>query len=106
MGKNFWFKKNLVKKIRIKNFFCLKGRVNPRWRIYDPPPENSRVKIVMDCCQFGLVRSPSKFQTPRIILSGRIRVPVGWGGWVGGGVQSDNRVKPNRVKVRLWLSCG
>ena len=27
------------------------GRVNPRWRIYDPPPpENSRVKIVLDCC--------------------------------------------------------
>ena len=50
-----------------------------------------------------------KFQTPRIILSGRIRVPVGWVGWGVGGVgvvQSDNRVKPNRVKVRLWLSCG
>ena len=31
-------------------FFCLKkpGRVNPKWRIYDPPP--SRVKIVLDYC--------------------------------------------------------
>ena len=25
------------------------------------------------------------------------------GGW---GVQSDNRVKPNQVKVRLWLGWG
>ena len=25
---------------------------------------------------------------------------------MGGGVKSDNRVKPNQVKVRLWLSCG
>ena len=48
----------------------------------------------------------NKFQTSRTILSGRIRVPVsgGGGGWVG--VKSDNRVKPNHVKVRLWLSCG
>ena len=22
------------------------------------------------------------------------------------GVKSDNHVKPNKVKVRLWLSCG
>ena len=50
LGKNFWFKKNLVKKIWIQTLFCLKGRVNPRWRIYDPPPGNSRVKIVLDCC--------------------------------------------------------
>ena len=42
----------------------------------------------------------NKFQTSRTILSGRIRVPV------VGGVQSDIRVKPNKVKVRLWLSCG
>ena len=48
----------------------------------------------------------NKFQTSRTILSGRIRVPVGGGGggWVG--VKSDNRVKPNQVKVRLWLGCG
>ena len=35
-------------------------------------------------------------------------VVVGGGG--GGGwwwcVQSDNHVKPNQVKVRIWLSCG
>ena len=47
----------------------------------------------------------NKFQTSRTILSGRIRVPGGGGGWMGG-VKSDNRVKPNQVKVRLWLSCG
>ena len=46
----------------------------------------------------------NKFQTSRTILSGRIRVPVVGGGV--GGVQSDNRVKPNQVKVKLWLSCG
>ena len=51
------------------------------------------------------MRSPTKFQAPGIILSVGIRVPV-MGGWVVGGVKSDNRVKPNRVKVRLWLSCG
>ena len=44
----------------------------------------------------------NKFQTSKTILSGRIRVPV----VVGGGVQNDNRVQPNQVKVRLWLSCG
>ena len=46
--KNFWDKKMLDPK-----FFSFEkktGRVNPRWRIYDPPPENSRVKIVLDCC--------------------------------------------------------
>ena len=47
-----------------------------------PPPENSRVKIVLDCCYLCLVRSPRKFQTPRIIISGRSRVPGGGG--VGG----------------------
>ena len=54
-----------------------------------------------------LVLLHNKFQTSRTILSGRIRVPGG--GWVVvvvGGVQSDIRVKPNQVKVRLWLSCG
>ena len=68
------------------------------------PPENSRVKIVLDCCYFCLVRSHTKFQIARITISGRSRVPGGVGGVVG--VQSDNRVKPNQVKVRLWLSCG
>ena len=54
----------------------------------------------------------TKFQTPRTILSGSSRVSGGWCWWVvvvgggGGGGGSDNRVKPNQVKVRLWLSCG
>ena len=44
--KIFWVKKNVGKKI-----FGQKGMVYPRWSIYDPPPlENSRVKIVLDCC--------------------------------------------------------
>ena len=47
--KNFWDKKMLDPK-----FFSFEkkktGRVNPRWRIYDPPLQNSRVKIVLDCC--------------------------------------------------------
>ena len=55
----FWVKKILgKKKIWSKRFGSEKiltkktGRVNPRGRIYDPPPpqENSRVKIVLGCC--------------------------------------------------------
>ena len=34
-----------------------------------------------------LVRSPTIFQTPRIIISGRSRVCVGGVGWVVGGVK-------------------
>ena len=57
-SKNFWGKKNIVSKnfglIDLNPKFVLSkektGRVNPRWRMYDPPPENSRVKIVLDCC--------------------------------------------------------
>ena len=51
----------------------------------------------------------TKFQTARTILSGRIRVLGGWVVVGGGGwwvVKSDNHVKHNQVKVRLWLSCG
>ena len=55
--KKFWGKK-ILSKIFFLIYFNPKfvlckektGRVNPRWRIYDPPPENSRVKIVLDCC--------------------------------------------------------
>ena len=45
--KNFWLEKRFwVKKIWVRNFFVLKtGRVNPRGRIYDFPPENRRVKF-------------------------------------------------------------
>ena len=48
-----------------------------------PPPDNSRVKIVLGCCYLCLLTLPTKFQTPRIIISGRSRVCVGGG--VGGG---------------------
>ena len=57
--KNFLGHKNFggQKKFRSKRigpeFFFVKrnpGRVNPRGRIYEPPPENSRVKIVLGCC--------------------------------------------------------
>ena len=68
---NSWSKKILVKKvfahkkILFKKIFWLRksfgpkcfrflskklGRVNPGAGIYDPPPENSRVKIVWNCC--------------------------------------------------------
>ena len=93
---NFLIKKIWVKKILGKEIFLIKtiwvwfflskktGRVNPRGRIYNPPPENNRVKIVLGCCLFCLLTLPTKFQTPRIIISGRSRVcVVGWGG-VGG----------------------
>ena len=92
--KNFGVKDFLGKKINIKkmfgskrfgsDFFFVKkktGRVNPRGGYMTPPPENIRVKIVLGCCLFCLVRLPTKFQTPRIIISGRSRVcGVGWGG--------------------------
>merc|ERR1711867_75240 len=59
--KKFWLKKFLLIKIFwLKKKFgpkCFKflskklGRVNPGAGIYDPPPpENSRVKIVLNCC--------------------------------------------------------
>ena len=55
--KNFGVKKYYLKKFFLIYFnpkfvFCKEktGRVNPRWRIYDPPPESGRVKIVLDCC--------------------------------------------------------
>ena len=45
--KKFWDEKNVVQKDLNPKLFLSKktGRVNPRWRIYDPPPENSRVKL-------------------------------------------------------------
>ena len=52
---------------------------------YDPPPESSRVKIVLDCCWYCWLSLPTKFHTPRIIIFGRSRVCVV--GWVGGGVK-------------------
>ena len=67
-----------------------------------PIPENTRVKIVLDSCLFCLVRSPTKFQTPRIIISGRSRVPVG--GVVGGGGGCKVIIVSN--PTRLWLGCG
>ena len=65
--KKFWLKKFLLmKKILFKKIFWLRksfgpkcfrflskksGRVNPGAGIYDPTPqENSRVKIVWNCC--------------------------------------------------------
>ena len=47
------------------------------------------------------MRLPTKFQTTRTCISSRSRVPGGVGGWVGGGMNSNNRVKPNQVEVRL-----
>ena len=48
LGKQiFWLKKCWVKKIRSEKL----GRVNLRGRIYDPPPpDNSRVKILLGGC--------------------------------------------------------
>ena len=47
--KIFWLRKNFDPKcfrFLSKNL----GRVYPGAGIYDPPPENSRVKIVWNCC--------------------------------------------------------
>ena len=52
--KKFGQTKFLVKKNLVKIVFLSKkklGRVNPGAGNYDPPPlENSRVKIVLNCC--------------------------------------------------------
>ena len=71
-------KKNFGSKRFGSGFFVQKKQVGLT-------PENSRVKIVLGCCLLCLVRLPTKFQTPRIIISGRSRVPGG--GWVGGGCE-------------------
>ena len=87
LGKNFLGKTEFGQKIWIRLFFCLKKQVGltQGGGYMTPPPENSRVKIVLDCYKFSLVRSPTKFQTPRIIISCRSRVPVVGGvGWVPG----------------------
>ena len=60
-----------------------------------PPPENSRVKIVLGCCLFCLVRLPAKFQTPRIIYSGRSS---------SGGVVCKVIIMSNPTRLRL--GCG
>ena len=52
-GQKIWGQKKFrSKRIGSEIFFVKRnpGRVNPRGRIYDPPPENSRVKIVLGCC--------------------------------------------------------
>ena len=69
-----------------KRFFLKKKNINRvnrgRGGVDDPPPENSRVKIVLGCCYYCYPMVNNKFQTSRTILSGRIRVPVGWSGGV------------------------
>ena len=71
-------KKIFVKKKNI-------GRVNPGGGggVDDPPPENRRVNFGLGFCLYCSTMLHDKVQTSRTILSGRIRVPVGWGG-VGG----------------------
>ena len=84
VGKSFFFSKIFGWKFV---FFFLKknlvGLTQGGGYKTAPPPAYSRVKIVLDCCQFCLLRSPTKFLTPRIIISGRSRVCVVVGG-VGG----------------------
>ena len=51
--KNFWAKEIQSKRFGSEIFLFKKkfGRVNPRWRIYDPPPKKEKEKIVgLDCC--------------------------------------------------------
>ena len=56
-----------------------------------------------------MVRSLTKFQTPRIIISGRSRVPVGGGGVGGGWCKVIIVSNPTLVRlscVVLWLGWG
>ena len=97
VGQNYLRSIRFVPKKIFGRKFCGKkrsGRINPRGRMYKPPPhphpEKSRVKIVLGCCSFCQVRSHTKFKTTRTFISSRSRVPGG--GW---GVNSNNHVKPN-----------
>ena len=63
----------------------------------NPARVNCRVKIMLEFCWFCYLRSPTKFQTPTIINSGRSRVPV------GGGVYKVIIVSN---PIRLRLGCG
>ena len=49
--------------------FCQKklGGVNPGAGIYDPPPENSRVKIVLNCCMEPKFRNVLNQELPQCI---------------------------------------
>ena len=48
---------------------------------------------------------PTKFQNPRIILysRGRVWVWVEWCGWVGGGMNRNNLVKPSHIEAGFTL---
>ena len=61
----------------------------------------NRVKIVFDCCQFCLVRSPTTFKTPTIIISGRSRIP-GWGWVVGPSLAGANSAKLGANSAQRW----
>ena len=53
LGKIFLGKTEFGQKIWIRFFFCLKkqvGLTQGGGYMTPPPPENSRVKIVLDCC--------------------------------------------------------
>ena len=52
LGKQFLGKKNFGQKDLDRIFFCLKKQLGltQGGGYMTPPPENSRVKIVLDCC--------------------------------------------------------
>ena len=86
LKKNFGSKKIVdTKKFLVKKLFWVKIFFGSNLFFMTPPPESSRVKIVLDCCWYCWLSLPTKFHTPRIIIFGRSRVCVV--GWVGGGVK-------------------
>ena len=88
-----------VKKIWFRKIFCLKkpGRVNLRGRIYDRPPQKT-VGLKLCCVDVSFVRW-GRLQNFRP-LGPLFLVEVEFLGVVGG-MNSNNRVKPNQVEVRL-----
>ena len=83
--KIFESKKNLVQQFLVKNIlgkkflykkiFGQKGRVNQRWRIYDPPPKNIVGLKILSQKNFGLIDL-----NPKFVLSKEKQVGLTQGG--------------------------
>ena len=88
--------KDLVKKKNI-------GRFNPGRVGVDDPPTPQKI-VGLKLCWVVVSIATRACITNFRPLGPLFLVEVEF--LVVGGVKSDNRVKPNQVKVRLWLSCG
>ena len=81
--------------------------MNPgRGGVDDPPPKKKIVGLKLCWVVVSITTrcSITNFRPLGPFFLVELEFLVGGGGWWV--VKSDNRVKPNQVKVSLWLSCG